>query len=533
MALRALRVLALAIAAAALLLLVAIALGIPASDGVPITRFREPTWALWGALSLFALARPHPRAYLRQAAARAGEALGSAPFFGRMAAATLALYLLVAARAHLSFHTFSHDFSMFDESLWWSHHGRFLYSPVLGRSYLTEHFAPILALLVPLHALVSSPWLLLAANPALLWAAVFPLRSLLDAEGVSKTARNVACLVYLTHPVTVAALDYGFHVESFLPLVIFGLWAAHRRGPAWAYAALLLAALAIKEDVGLYLVGLGAFLFVAEKRRARGALTAAAGLAWVLLVVFVVGPRLSGGSGEYRFLSRWSSWGRGAAGVLGGMASHPAAVLVALLAPTYLRFFYRLVFTPFFTRWGWILFAIPWAIGATSGSRPQATLGLYYGLPLLSFAGIAAAQGIASIRVTSVAGNRAVGIAGSGWLPPALAALAIALNVAHFTMPAIPAERGDVTALIARIPSDATVQAMPSLYPRVRYGQAKTVLMPGDSLKADWILLRRDTTAWPFSSGQVDDLAAEGTASGAYEARFRRGGFLLLMRRHR
>lgn len=532
MALRAVRVLALGIAAAALLVLVAITLGIPTALGVPLSRFREPTWALWAALALFVTAHERPRESWRRAVGRAVSILGSGPFFGRMAATLFALYLLVSVRIHLSFHTFSHDFSMFDESLWWSHHGRFLYAPVLGRSYLTEHFSPILALLVPLHALFSSPWLLVVANAALLGTAVFPLRAMLDAIGLPPAARNVACLVYLTSPITASALDYGFHVESFLPLLVFSLYAAHLRGPAWAYAILLVAALAIKEDVGLYLVGFGAFLFVAEKRRARGALTAAAGLAWVLLVVWVVSPRLAGASGEYRFLSRWSQWGSGIGGVLGGMAAHPGAVLQALIAPTYLLFFWRLVFTPFFTRWGWLLFVIPWGLGATSGSRPQATLGLYYGLPLLAFAGLAAARGVMAVHGTrSVSESRGpVGVQVAA-LAPALAAIAIALNVSHFTIQPIPPGRDAVLTEIRRIPPGATVQAMPTLYPDLRYEQPKAVLMPGDSLTAQYVLLRTDTTAWPFSTVQVNALTARAIASGTYRTHFDRGGFRVLMRR--
>jgi len=529
-ALRAVRVLALALAAAALLLLVAITLGIPASLGVPLTRFREPTWALWVALALFVTAHDRPRDAWRRAIGRAGSILESGAFFSGMTVLALALYLLVSFRLHLSFHTFSHDFSMFDESLWWSHHGRFLYSPVLGRSYLTEHFSPILAALVPLHALIPSPWLLVALNALLLAAAVLPLRSLLDALDLPRATRNLACVVYLASPITTAALDYGFHVESFLPFLVFALYAAHRRGPGWLYAALVVAALAVKEDVGLYLVGMGAFLFVAEKRRLRGALTAAAGAAWVLAVVFLISPKLGGASPEYRFLSRWEHWGQGVSGVLGGMASRPAAVLLALAAPTYLLFFYRLAFTPFFTRWGWLLVVIPWVLGATSSSRPQATLGLYYGLPLLAFAGLAAARGVGALHGAR-SSPRPGSEAGGAVLAPVLAAIALVLNVAHFTILPIPPERGAVLSEIRRIPPRASVQAMPTLYPVLPYGQPKAVLMPGDSLTAEYVLLRTDTTAWPFSTAQVNALTARVIASGAYLPRFDRGGFRVLMRR--
>jgi hypothetical protein len=116
-------------------------------------------------------------------------------------------------------------------------------------------------------------------------------------------------------------------------------------------------------------------------------------------------------------------------------------------------------------------------------------------------------------------------------LAPALAAIAVALNVAHFTVQPVPPVRDAVLTEIRRIPPGATVQAMPTLYPNLRYEQPKAVLMPGESLRADYVLLRTDTTAWPFSSAQVNALTARAIASGAYRARFDRGGFRVLMRR--
>lgn len=517
-----LRILAMALAVAAMALLAAILLGIPSSFGAPLIRFREPTWALWGALVLFAIAHERPSESVRHAAERARAILGSATFYGRMAAVLLALYLLVAIRSHLSFHTFSHDFSMFDEALYQSSHGRFLFAPVLGRSYLSEHFAPILAVLVPVHRFIPTPYLLVVVNAVLLWAAVLPLRSLLDSFGLSRTTRNLACLVYLTNPVTVAALDYGFHVEAFLPFVLFALAVTHRRGSPWGYGAWLLLALAIKEDVGLYLLGWGAFLRVAERRPWKGALTILVSAAYVIAVLGVVNPMLAGGAREYRFLSRWEAWGSTPVGIASGLLTHPIALIAAVAAPAYLLFFYRLVFTPFLTRWGWLLFTIPWVLGATSASRPQATLGLYYGLPLLSFAALAAAYGLASKRGHDIAASR---------LGPAIAALAIVLNVAHFTIQPIPPERRALLNAIDHIPRDARVQAMPSLYPLLGYERPKSVLMPGDSLTADYVLLRSVTTAWPFSTEEVERLAEGAIQAGNYEATFHRGAFWILKRR--
>jgi uncharacterized membrane protein len=516
------RLLSLAVAAGAILSLALIASTIAAGPPLHLERFREPTWVLYGALALFAVARPRPRAFASEALERAGRALGSPRFFPTLMVVLLLTYSLVSVTTHLAFKTFSHDFGIFDEALEWSLRGSLLHSPILGRGFLTEHFSPILLLLVPLHALWRSPWLLVAAHGILLWSAVFPLRALLTSEGVSPRTTNLACLVYLTNPITASALSYGFHVEAFLPVTLFWLFLAHRRGLAWAYWALLPCALAIKEDVGIYLVGLAIWQVFAERRVARGVATGAVALLWVGLVLFVLTPRLLGATEGYRFFGRWSVWGFDPWSAFLGMVSRPDRLGLALLAPTYLLFFWRLVATPALSRWGWLLILLPWTISATSDSHQQRTLGLYYGLPLLAFSALASAAGLA--------GEWGRRLLASRWAP-LLACLAVVLNVAHFTIPRVPAERPAFLDALARIPPGATVQAMSCFVPVVGYDRDRAPLMPGDSLRAEFVLLRTDETTWPFSAPRAQSLADDAVDSGRYNALYRQGTFLVLRRR--
>jgi hypothetical protein len=83
---------------------------------------------------------------------------------------------------------------------------------------------------------------------------------------------------------------------------------------------------------------------------------------------------------------------------------------------------------------------------------------------------------------------------------------------------------------LRRIPPSASIQAMPTLYPALGYERRKSVLLPGDSLRADYVLLRSDTTAWPFSREQVTRLAEDAVTAGGYVEAFRRGTFLVLRR---
>ncbi len=305
--LRALRLVAIAVGAGSLALLLLVALNLARFGPVHFERFREPTWVLYGALALFVLARRDRASFLNVWAGRLHSVLDRPGFFPTMAGTMLVLYLIAAWTQHLSFHTFSHDFSMIDEALIPHPSRPLLYSPLLGRSFLSEHFSPILLLLVPLHVLVRSPWLLVALQPVALWAGGVALRPVLTRLGVSPAVGNVACLVYFNHPVQVATLLYLFHMESFLPLFVFVTVLAYLRRSLWMYAAAVALTLAVKEDAGLYVAGFGLYAALADRRRTLGLLTAAVGIAWTAFALRVAMPAMGSPEQGYPFLSRWSA----------------------------------------------------------------------------------------------------------------------------------------------------------------------------------------------------------------------------------
>src|SRR5438874_5039230 len=230
---------ALALAAASLALLPLIALNLTHVGPVHLERFREPTWALYGSLCLYALLRRDPAAFARLWAARLRALLDHPRFFPWMSGIMLALYLLAAWAQHLSFHTFSHDFSMIDDALVPRPHRPLLYSPLLGRSFLSEHFSPILAALVPIHAAIQTPYVVVILQPVALWAAALVLRAILLRSGVSVGTTNLACLVYLNHPVQIATLLYLFHMECLLPVLALSAFRYYKEGAHGKYAVMV------------------------------------------------------------------------------------------------------------------------------------------------------------------------------------------------------------------------------------------------------------------------------------------------------
>ncbi len=351
---------------------------------------------------------------------------------------------------------------------------------------------------------------------------MFPLRGLLDDAGTPLAVRNLACLVVLDHRITTSTLQGSFHVEAMLPLALFTLELARRKSRHFLFAAMLLVTLAIKEDMGIYLLGYAAVLGFVERKWARAGIVAGASLAAVALALGWGLPNARGGAAEYSFLHRWSRWGDDAPHVVMGMAAHPFEVIKALITKEHWLAFGGLLFAPFAEPARVLLFAAPWVVNATSGFAQQAQLSLYYGIPLLAFASLAAVQSLRGGVARRVIASR---------VAPVAAVLAIVLNVSHLSFPTIPGERADVLRAIRAIPDDVPVQAMSCFFPVLEYEREKHLIVPGSALVEKYALIRTNETTWPLSGGDVKRLVDEATVSGRYEVELARGSFLILRRR--
>ncbi|MBZ0269677.1 DUF2079 domain-containing protein, partial [bacterium] len=201
------------LAAAAVLLLPLIALQIPQHTPLGLHRFREPSLAAFGLLLLAIAVAPDPRARFAVLRDRGRAVLEHPRFFRAAAAALLVLFALAVVERHLAFRTFSHDFGMLDDAITRLPGHAPLFSPLLGRSFLSEHFSPILFALVPLRALVPSPYVLLLAQAIALWGAAVALRRLLLADGHPLALANLAFVLWLCQPHVTSTLEYVAHME--------------------------------------------------------------------------------------------------------------------------------------------------------------------------------------------------------------------------------------------------------------------------------------------------------------------------------
>ena len=121
---------------------------------------------------------------------------------------------------------------------------------------------PTLWILWPVHALVSSPWLLIGVQ-----VAAFAAASLYFAREagrrLSPLVASAIVLALLFSRRSHSATTSVFYIECLEPILVFGfIWAATRG--RWAlYWGLLILALGCQENMALYTASYGALLMLA------------------------------------------------------------------------------------------------------------------------------------------------------------------------------------------------------------------------------------------------------------------------------
>jgi uncharacterized membrane protein len=211
-----------------------------------------------------------------------------------LAIGLLALYVVVFTllnvRQHDSFHSRALDLAKFDQSIWNTAHGR-PYQITIGENAVIEsHFSPALALFAPLYWIWPDIRVLFAAQSLLLGGAGF-----LIYWHFRRSAPLLGIIVfaaYLMHPAL-----HQVNLQEFrrITLAVFAvsyaLYHLLRQQYGWMALGLALALLS-KEETSLVVLAFGLYIILVQKSYWVGIVTTVAGLAWFLLVPFVVLPRL-------------------------------------------------------------------------------------------------------------------------------------------------------------------------------------------------------------------------------------------------
>ncbi|MFF3668121.1 DUF2079 domain-containing protein [Microtetraspora malaysiensis] len=249
-----------------------------------------------------------------------------------VAAGVYSLHGLTKLRA---FRTGTYDLTIFDQAVRGYAHFRPPVVPLLGVTLdrgtdylqLADHFSPILALLAPLYWLHDGPATLIVAQAVLFALAVPFLWTFTRRRLGTAPAYLVAVAYALSWPIA-QTVGVEFHEVAFVPVLtaaaIERLDAGRRLPGLLALAGLLLT----KEDAGLIVAGVGAWLFLTRRRR-LGAAVVVGGVAAMELTRKVLIP-LAGGRADERWY--FSQLGADLPDVLRTAVTDPLRVLGVLTA---------------------------------------------------------------------------------------------------------------------------------------------------------------------------------------------------------
>jgi uncharacterized membrane protein len=175
-------------------------------------------------------------------------------------------------------------------------------------SVLGDHFSPIDALLAPLYWIYNSPVDLLVAQAVLFALAIPPIwvftrRAFGGGRKAAAAAYFVALAYGVSWPIAVAA-GYDFHEVAFAPLLTALALERLQNGRLKTALVMLAGLVLVKEDMGLYVAGLGLGLALTRnlgipRQRLTGLLIAVVGVTFSLVAIYVFIPAMGGRSGYY------------------------------------------------------------------------------------------------------------------------------------------------------------------------------------------------------------------------------------------
>jgi len=265
---------------------------------------------------------------------------------GALTALVAAGYIVFVMAQYYTFRISADDLLIFDQGVRSYAHFHLGISPFIGYhlgfgpdySLLGNHWSPILAALAPLYWIWNSPITLLVVQAVLFalaipWIWVFTRRAFGGGPKATVAAYLVSIAYAISWPLA-SALVFQFHEVAFAPVLMAvaleRLQAGRLRAALIALGLLLL----VKEDMGLFVAGIGAYLAVSHRivtrQRLVGLALIVGGVAYTWIATDVLIPAFGGRANYY-----WSytALGSNVPQAAWHVATHPLSTLHLLVTP--------------------------------------------------------------------------------------------------------------------------------------------------------------------------------------------------------
>ena len=447
------------------------------------------------------------------------------------------VFFTLMVRKHDAFHTRALDLAKFDQAIWNTLHGRFLFSSVDDRSILGCHFSPFMALLSPLFLVWPDVRALFLVQTVGLAVAGFVLYKIVNLRRPALAPWFL--LAFYMNPALYQVALVEFRrvtlAVPFLALALYGLYVRKRALTAVGLAFALLC----KENIALIVFMVGIYLVLFDRDWKWGVPLAAVGISWAVVVTLWVVPAFrppNDGPSLYPQLDYFGLAGDSYRDVIAQVLSDPGIFVRGMFDLKGLRALWR-VFLPVglvlpFLAADWVLIIVPTIAYMLMSSAPgMHRLEAWYMASVLPglFASIA-------VGLNRVSGR---------WARALTIGLLCTTAIGYVSFSHAPLggryEPGtyEVTdhhrlaaRAVATIPADARVAAQDPYVPHLSHRE-HVYLYPWITIgeeNIDYLLLDRHAHPYPLQPHEMDAKIDDIIADPSYEVKLEADGIYLFHR---
>lgn len=202
------------------------------------------------------------------------------------------IFSIHTIQRHLSFNSHGFDLGIYTQAIYLYSQGQLLsFSTLKHMILLADHFGPILLLLSPIYKVFPSAISLLIIQAVFVSLSSIPIYLIALDKLKNISLSILITLTYLTSQGIIAAITFDFHLAtiSILPLslILYCLNFRHWR----AYWIGLFLSLLFKEDLSIFILGLGAYEIIIRQYRI-GLITIISAFTSFYLIKFKIMPFL-------------------------------------------------------------------------------------------------------------------------------------------------------------------------------------------------------------------------------------------------
>ncbi len=291
--------------------------------------------------------------------------------------------LTLTLHRHFSFYS-SYDQGIFNQVFWNGTHGRFFQStlssqlstnvvhsgevPDVSYHRLGQHFTPALLLWLPIYYLFPHPATLTVLQAIFVTSAGLVLYALARIYLEPAIASLITISFYCANAILGPTLA-NFHDISQIPLFVFSLLLAMEKRWWWLFWLLAICILAVREDSGITLFGIGVYLVASRRYPRIGLIICSLSFLYIIALTNLIMPIFSDDISKRFMLERFGQYAEGneasTIDIIVGMIKNPWRLIIELFTPFWGTIKYvlgqwlPLAFIPIFSPAAWIISGFP------------------------------------------------------------------------------------------------------------------------------------------------------------------------------